>query len=141
MTNALFQMRLGKKYNLTPQLSKFLLLLVTLEYVSENVVQERIGHVPPATLAHRLRIALRRANFDVKIKCMRGYGYWIDDDAKRRFVAIPELRISIIDAVNEEAFGKHGYPHDETDAPVGERGVRTGDPCYGEQKPVHRKCG
>lgn len=77
-----------------------------MECVSEMVVQERIGHVAGSSLAHRLRRSLRDSGFDVQIKCMRGFGYWITDDAKRALAATPELRVVIQDAaeaINEKA--------------------------------------
>ncbi len=121
------QVRFGKRWGLRPQLSKFLVLLITMECVSENVVQQRIGNVAASGLAHQLRRTHKVAGFTLTIKCMRGYGYWIADEDKRRLAAIPEFHVIVQDAatfINQEALG-YVDPLDETDEKTGGCGIGT----------------
>lgn len=114
--NQNLRMRLGKVYGLSPQLTKFLALLITMECVSPTAVGETIGNVQASVLATQLRKRLRAHVPGFEIRNIRGFGYWISDDAKRFFATRPIFKLLVENDINTRALGlePNGDTDDET---------------------------
>ena len=70
-------------FKLTPVLSNFLGLLLSVPVVTPEIVRQRLEIAPDAKVAkHRLKKAMQQ--YDIKIHSRRNVGYWLEDADKAR---------------------------------------------------------
>lgn len=92
--------RIERLFGLSPNLSNFLGLLVTKEFVSKDLVQYEMNVVADAHVSvWRLRKSLEPHG--VKIRTMRGLGWYLDEETKQRVTKAIEAQHPI-GAVNGE---------------------------------------
>ncbi len=83
------QARLGRHFDLPPQISKLLTLLLVMEFVSIEAIATRIGPSNPRMLIHQLRRRLLLNGLKIEIHNTRGHGYFMKDDIKAAFLGLP----------------------------------------------------
>ena len=82
-------------FQLTPQETDIMGLLVLLPLVSPDTISERLGIATEVRVAvYRLRITLKHHN--IEILSRRKFGYWLTDETKAR---IKELIAPTMDAM------------------------------------------
>jgi hypothetical protein len=86
-------------FQLTPQETDIMGLLVLLPLVSPDAISQRLGIATEVRVAvYRLRITLKRHS--IEILSRRRFGYWLTDDTKAR---IKELIAPTIEAMEAGA--------------------------------------
>lgn len=74
-------------FHLTPQETNLMLLLMTMKYVSPELIYERLNVATEVRVAmYRLRKALTKKGIDIESK--RSFGYWLSDESKEKVHAI-----------------------------------------------------
>lgn len=92
-TTDILQVRLSKQFELTPQVSKLLTLLLVMETVSAECIASRIGKTQPGLLIFKIRRAFEAHGLRHKIRNARGYGYYLDDAARIAILDLPCLAV------------------------------------------------
>jgi hypothetical protein len=92
---------LAAHFHLSSQNSNLLGLLVALDYVTPEVISERLQIASDAKVAlHRLRRSL--AEFGISIRARRNVGYWLDPATKvriRDMLTSPPADITVVGPV------------------------------------------
>lgn len=74
-------------FQLTPQETNLMLLLMTMRFVSPELIYERLNVATEVRVAmYRLRKSLLK--HDIPIESKRSFGYWLTDESKVKVRAI-----------------------------------------------------
>jgi hypothetical protein len=87
LTDAEMAVGLRIIFQLTPQETNLMLLLLTMKYVPPELIYDKLNVATEIRVAmYRLRKALTR--FNIQIQSKRTFGYWLTDETKVRVRAI-----------------------------------------------------
>lgn len=74
-------------FRLTPQETSLMLLLLTMEFVSNDLIYERLNVATEVWVAiYRLRRSLKR--YQISIESKRNFGYWLNSETKAKVKAL-----------------------------------------------------
>lgn len=74
-------------FRLTPQETSLMLLLLTMEFVSNDLIYERLNVATEVRVAiYRLRRSLKR--YQISIESKRNFGYWLNSETKAKVKAL-----------------------------------------------------
>lgn len=84
------QQRLQKQYSLSRQTALMLALLVLNPQVSSTTIRARFGGTNQYNLMSRLRTRLQRADAEVTINTLGGFGYYMNAETRNKLKDQPD---------------------------------------------------